>query len=179
MIKYLFFISIYLYFANLSFSQISRTKEYVIFDYFRQEWDSTVFTVGPVYLFFKGDEISFKEPFEYMLVKDADKGKLEIFLKDKLLYEYTLKDGAINGVGYCYYPFLGNIAIQGEFRNNQLNGLVIVMEENGKVLEIMEFKKGIFKKQIFMQGIESKKILKRYSKQRERNPLQDSGVHIR
>lgn len=181
MIKYLFIFIIYLCYANLGFSQ--NTKEYVIFDYFRQEWDSTVFIIGPIALFSSKDDISFKEPFEYTLMRQNDKGKLEIFLKDKLLYEYTLRDGVVNGMGYCYYPFLGNVAIQGEFKNNKLDGLVFLMERNGEVFEIMEFKKGEFKKQIFKQGTSSKRILKRFTKHIrneyiDNNPLKGQKIYI-
>lgn len=141
-----------------------------------------MFTIGSIYLFSSNDDISFKAPFEYNILRDDDKGKLKVFLKDKLLYEYTLRDGIINGIGYCYYPFLGNVAIQGEFKNNKLNGLVIIMERNGEVLEIMEFKNGEFKKQIF-QGTSSKKILKLYNKHiknkyLDNNPLKGREINI-
>lgn len=143
-------------------------KSNSIFDYFRQEKDSSVYIIGPVFLM-KSDSLSFKEKNEYCTKDVIINGNIvrkEIFFKEKLLYSYTIKNGKINGLGYCFYPFLGKIAVQGNFCNSKLHGIVTVQNKEGKIIEIMKYRRGKYIKHIFHQNFGYKK-----HKFKSKNPL--------
>lgn len=141
----------------------------VIFDYFRQKSVSIVYDIGTVILM-PSDSVSFKEDNLYRTkITDTVDGYKEIFFKDKLLFRYEMKQGKIEGLGYCYYPFSSTIAIQGEFSNGKLHGLVFFQEENGKIIEAMKYKNGKFDELLFHWNlINSKKNLKKISKRMKR-----------
>lgn len=142
-----------------------------VFDYFRQEKDSIIYTVGSVFLM-PSDSISFKEKNEYIFkVSSPENGFLEIFFKNRLIYKYTLFNYRIHGTGCCYYPFDGNIAIQGQFMNAMLNGYVFVQRQNGEIIEVMKFKCGKYRKHIYHWLALSDKSLRNRNKKRGNNPL--------
>lgn len=155
---------------------------YYVYDYFRQEYDSIVFTVGCIFLM-PSDSISFLGKNEYKIIKETTTnprfGHLYIYFKNKLLYEYTVVDNNITGIGVCYYPFSGNVAITGQFNNGKLNGLVIVQRQNGEILEVMKYKKGKYIKHVYHWLAFTKKQLKGRSKNRSDNPLKGDELIIR
>lgn len=125
----------------------------MIFDYFRHQNDSNIYIIGSVFLM-PSDSLSFVEKNEYCTKETIFNGSVtekKIFFKDELLYSYTVKDDKINGVGYIYYPFLKKIAIQGNFCNSKLQGLVTVQNKNGKIMEIMKYRNGKYIKHVFHQ----------------------------
>jgi hypothetical protein len=147
-----------------------------VFDYFRQEEDSIVFIVGSVYLM-PSDSLSFNEGNEYTTkVINPDNGYLEIYFKNKLLYKYRLINNKIERIGFCYYPFNSNIALQGSFKEGKLHGLVFVQKVNGEILEVMRFKKGKYIKHIYHWLSFSNKALRKRSKHRSYNPLRNDEI---
>jgi regulatory protein YycH of two-component signal transduction system YycFG len=145
-----------------------------VYDYFRQEFDSVVYVIGSVFLM-HSDSLSFKTN-DYCYRQSND--YLKIYFKDRLLYEYSLVEGEVEGLGYCCYPFESSIAVQATFKNSKLHGLVSIHEKNGKVLEIMDFEDGIYKKHYFHYLVKNKRKLKRLSKNRSKNPLKNDELII-
>jgi len=151
----------------------------IVFDYFRQEYDSMVYNVGSVFLM-PSDSLLFNKKNEYTIaVSNPDNGYLEISFKNRLLYKYTLINNKINGTGFCFYPFSGNVALQGSFKKGKLDGLVFVQEKNGEMIEVMKFKEGKYIKHIFHWLSFSKKNLRERSKNRSTNPLRNDEVIVR
>lgn len=145
----------------------------VIFDYFRQQYDSTIFIIGSVAVM-RGDSLSFKTKNDYCI--DSSDTELKIYFKNRLLYKYELHKGKIEGTGFCYYPFANAVAIQGQFKDSKLDGLVFVQSRDGSLIEVMEFKKGKYLKHIYHWLSLDKKSLKARSKGRSSNPLRRDEV---
>jgi hypothetical protein len=138
-----------------------------VFDYFRQTHDSTVYVVGGRFLM-HGDSLSFRRN-EYQI--DSTSEYLNILFKNKLLYSYSMSNGKIEGTGYCFYPFIGSVAIQGNFIDSKLHGLVFIQRQNGSMVEVMEFNMGEYVKHVYHWLCDNKKCLKYKSKNRSSNPL--------
>ncbi|HEY9700914.1 MAG TPA: hypothetical protein V6C58_00615, partial [Allocoleopsis sp.] len=86
---------------NFSFRTDTTVKTEKVFDFFRQEYDSSVYVIGSVFLM-PSDSLSFKVNNNYIIkVSNPKNGQLEIYFKDRLLYKYTLRDYEINGTGFC------------------------------------------------------------------------------
>jgi len=150
-----------------------------VFDYFRQERDSMVQLVSCVILM-PTDSLSLYGENQYTTkVSNPKNGFLKVYFKNKLLYKYMLNDNEIKGTGYCYYPFSGNIALQGRFKEGKLHGLVFIQKEDGEILEVMKFKNGIYIKHIYNWLSFSKKSLQARHKNRSSNPLQNNEVIVR
>ncbi|MFO7878586.1 MAG: hypothetical protein R6V52_00925 [Bacteroidales bacterium] len=162
---------------NYAFLQTDTViKSCSVFDFFRQELDSNVYTVGSVFLM-PPDSLYFNKKNEYIIkVSNPKNGHLKIYFKNKLLYKYMLINNEIKGTGFCYYPFSGNVALQGRFKKGKLNGLVFVQNENGEMIEVMKFKKGQYLKHIYHWLSFSKKSLRARSKKRSSNPLRNDEI---
>lgn len=145
----------------------------VIFDYFRQEFDSIVNVVGSVFIM-PLDSLSLNGQNKYTIrvIKPND-GYLEVYFKDRLLYKYRLIAGTVEGTGYCYYPFLTNVALQGTFKDGKPHGLVFVLRDNGFVNEVMMFRNGKYVRHIYHWLSFSRKSLRERSKNRSSNPLRN------
>lgn len=143
-----------------------RYKNYV-FDYFRQVHDSTVYVVGGRFLM-HGDSLSFRRN-EYQI--DSTSEYLNILFKNKLLYSYSMSNGKIEGIGYCFYPFIGSVAIQGYFVDSKLHGLVFIQRQNGSMVEVMEFNMGKYVKHVYHWLCDNSKCVKFKSKNRTSNAL--------
>lgn len=164
---------------NGIFQKDTVIKDCFVFDYFRQEYDSIVYNVGCVFLM-PSDSLSFTKKNEYTVkVLNSEDGYLEVYFKNRLLYKYMLINHEIKGTGFCYYPFSGNIALQGQFEEGKLNGLVFVQKENGEMLEVMKFKEGKYIKHVYHWLSFSNKRLHDRSKNRSSNPLRNDEVIIR
>ncbi|HBF88543.1 MAG TPA: hypothetical protein DDX39_07870 [Bacteroidales bacterium] len=153
--------------------------DYSVIDYFRQERDSVVYVNGSVFLM-PSDSLSFNGKNEYSIkVSNSKNGSLEIYFKNRLLYQYMLINNRINGTGFCYYPFSSDVALQGSFKEGKLHGLVFVQEGNGEIIEVMQFKNGKYVKHIYHWLSFSKKSLRQRSKGRSINPLRgDETIHV-
>jgi hypothetical protein len=148
----------------------------IIYDFFRNEYDSILYNIGSVFLM-PSDSISFKNKNRYKIhVTEPNNGKLKIYYKSKLLFEYKLINRKVEGTGYCYYPFTGNIALQGRFSNNKLNGLLFVQKSDGRILEGMKYEKGIYIEHIYHWLSFSKKSLRKRSKDLNKNPLKNNEI---
>ncbi len=163
---------------NKLFQKDTIITDYSVFDYFRQEQDSIVQVVGVILM--PTDSLSLFGKNEYTIkVSNPKNGYLKVYFKNKLLYKYMLIDNEIKGTGFCYYPFSGNVALQGTFKNNKLNGEVFVLKENGEILEVMKFKKGKYIKHLYHWLSFSKKSLRARSKNRSYNPLRGDEIIVR
>lgn len=126
------------------------------------------------------DSLSFNQRNEYLVrVKDPENGYLEVLFRNRLLYKYMLINNEINGTGYCYYPFLGRVAIQGQFKEGRLNGVVCVLAKDGGIIECMKYKKGIYKKHIYHWLDSSSRSIREKRKNRSSNPLKGDEVIVR
>lgn len=187
------YVTIYFLLTSISgvFAQISKldpyhailqkdtiVTEYVIFDYFRQEYDSMVYCVGGYLM--PSDSISFKSQNEYRIeVVTPNNGYLNIYFKNKLLYQYSLYNNEVCGVGSCYYPFTSDVSVQGQFVKGKLDGLVFVQNEKGKMIESMKYRNGKYVKHVFHWLSLSKRALRYRSKKRSDNPLRGDEEIIR
>lgn len=151
-----------------------RVRNYV-FDFFRQEYDSIVYVVGGRFLM-PGDSVSFIKN-EYLI--DSTNEHLNIYFKNKLLYQYSIHNGKIEGEAYCFYPFLGSVALQGNFVQSRLHGLVFVQRQNGSMVEVMKFNMGKYVKHVYHWLCDNKKCLKFRSKNRSNNPLRNDETITR
>jgi antitoxin component YwqK of YwqJK toxin-antitoxin module len=97
--------------------------------------------------------------------------ELKVYFKEHPLFSYEVENGQLKGSGYCFYPFEKRVAIQAEFRKSKLHGLVVVQDRNGKLLEIMKYKKGKYVRHLFLFNIKGKKGLRKYSRDHTGNPL--------
>ncbi len=163
--------------ANNAFFQTDTViKSCSIFDFFRQEHDSVVYAIGSVFLM-PSDSLYFNKKNEYTIkVSNPENGYLEIYFKKRLLYKYMLINHELNGTGFCYYPFSGDIALQGRFKDGKLNGLVFVQKEDGEIIEVMKFKEGKYLKHVYHWLSFSKRSLRVRSKNRSSNPLRGNEV---
>lgn len=126
------------------------------------------------------DSVSFKEGNSYRVeIKRPQNGTLKIYFKGYLLCKYSLIDGQINGIGIFYYPFLGNVAVQGQFVDGKLHGLVFLQRENGEIVEVMKYRNGVYVKHVFHWLSHSKKSLRARSMNRSSNPLKNNEEIIR
>lgn len=142
-----------------------------VFDYFRQEIDSFVFFLYSGFLM-PCDSLSFTGKNDYVIkITNPQRGYLEVFFKDRLLYKYFLFKNEVTAVGFCFYPFSGNVAIQGQFKKGLLDGLVFVHNENGEIREVMRYKKGKYVKHIYHKWCFTKRCIRELSKDRSSNPL--------
>ena len=174
----------------LSSQEIINNKGYVIttdtlivtnavFDYFRQMLDSTVFFVYSGCII-NGDSISFTGKNDYMVkITNPQKGYLEIYFKGRLLYKYSLFKNEITGIGFCYYQFSDVVAMQGQFKNGLLDGLVFINNKDGETREVMMFKKGRYVRNIYIKYCFTKKCLRNFSRHRSDNPLRLDEVIVR
>jgi len=164
---------------NTFFQTDTVIKSCSIFDYFRQEHDSIVYAVGSVFLM-PSDSLHFNEKNEYTIkVSTPENGHLEIYFKNKLLYKYMLINHEIRGTGFCYYPFSGNVALQGRFEEGKLNGLVFVQKEDGEMIEVIKFKEGKYIRHVYHWLSFSKKSSRARSKNRSSNPLRNDEIITR
>ena len=173
----------------LSSQEIINNKGYVItkdtlivtnavFDYFTQMIDSTVFVVYSGFLI-NGDSISFTGKNDYVVkITNPQKGYLEIYFKGRLLYKYSLFKNEITGIGFCYYQFSDVVAMQGQFKNGLLDGLVFINNEDGETREVMMFKKGRYVRNIYNKYCFTKKCLRNFSRNRSDNPLRMDEVIV-
>ena len=151
----------------------------VVFDYFRQEFDSTVYEVGSVFLM-PSDSLSFKSKNEYTIkVSNPENGYLEVYFKSRLLYKYMVSGYEVNGTGFCYYPFSGRVALEGRFKNGKLNGLVFIQTDDGEMIESMVFKNGKYIRHIFHWLSYSKKSMRIMRKNRSANPIRNDELIVR
>jgi antitoxin component YwqK of YwqJK toxin-antitoxin module len=99
--------------------------------------------------------------------------------KNEILFEYNLIDGKVNGIGFCYYPFLKKTAMIGEFKNDQLHGKLLVFDFEGMLIEIMLYKNGKYKEHLYFWN-ESITSLKHNSvKSSSLNPLRNDDLIVR
>lgn len=133
-----------------------------------------VFLVGIMVV--PGDSLNWAKN-EYLIkVTTPSEGYLEIFFKDRLLYKYYLINNEVQGTGIIYYPFLGNVAIEGQFNSGVLDGLVFVHKKDGEMIEVMKFRKGKYIRHLYHWLSFSKKSLKARSRNRSSNPLRNDEV---
>ncbi len=163
---------------KMIFQKDTIITEHSVFDYFRQERDSFIHAVGVIIMpidslsFFGENEFTFK-------VSNPERGYLEVYHRGYLIYRYMLINYDINGTGFCYYPFSGNIALQGRFKEGKLHGLVSVQKEDGEILQIMKFKGGKYVKHVYHCLRFSRKSLKAISRNRSYNPLRGDEIIVR
>ncbi len=117
-----------------------RQENYAI-DYFSNSRDSTVYYLGNLRLM-PSDSINFSGENIYHHVFRGD--SLNIYFKERLLFNYAIKDGYIS-TGKIFYPFEDRIALWGQFKDNKIDGIVVLFNINGEILEIIEFRKGKYK----------------------------------
>jgi hypothetical protein len=92
------------------------------------------------------DSINFSGENIYHHVFRGD--SLNIYFKERLLFNYAIKDGYIS-TGKIFYPFEDRIALWGQFKDNKIDGIVVLFNINGEILEIIEFRKGKYKSHIY------------------------------
>lgn len=157
--------TILILFASNAQKKGSTDSSTVIYNYFTQQYTSIVYDIGSVFLM-PSDSVSFKNDNVYETrVTDSIDGYKEVFFKNRLLFRYEMRQGKVEGLGYCFYPFSSTIAIQGEFVNNKLNGWVFFQDKNGKVIEVMRYKHGRFEELLYHWNfINTKKNLWKISK---------------
>lgn len=164
--------------ADMCYSQKDKDCKTQIYNYFTQRNDSIIFDIGSVFLM-SSDSISLIGNI-YCIKTDTVINQKEVYFKKKLLFKYETKNGKVNGIGYCFYPFLEKVAIQGQFKNEKLHGFVITQDENGKIIECMKFKNGVYKRHLFhFESDNSKKSLRMISKNRSKNPLRNDELIVR
>lgn len=144
------------------------------FNHFSGEMDTNYFLMGQ-FILVSYDSLFDNGDNSYRInIIRPNNGKLEVYYRDKLLYEFPLKGGAVSGVGYGYYLDNNNIALQGNFKNGKLDGLLFIFNKEGKIFECMIYSKGIFKKSIYYIEATSTKDLKtRNSRRKTKNPLRN------
>lgn len=144
-----------------------------VYNYFTDEFVSEVFDIGRVFIMPMN-----KQHGLFTEEVDTLKNTYKVHYSGNLLFEFKLSEGKINGMGYCYYIQSGCVAIQAELKNNQLNGFVYVHDEHGKLIEIMKFKNGKYKKHVYDFQVQAKKNLRKISKNRSNNPLRNDEAII-
>ena len=142
------FLLIVTFFSSSSIFSQNRNDTNVIYDSFRQEYDSAVYNVGLLYLM-PSDSVNLFKQNNYTIEENEANGLRFIYFKNHLLYKYQIKNSTINGKGYVYYPFSEQVAMQGTFKNGKLHGLLFVMDNNGAILELLRYKKGKFKRYVY------------------------------
>lgn len=149
------------------------------YNYFIEMMDTNYFLMGQ-FILVSYDSIFDKGDNSYRIkVINPDDGKMEVYYRNKLLYMFPLKKGVVTGVGYGYYLNTNRVALQGNFKNGQLDGLLFIFDYDGSIFECMKYKKGIFLKSIYFIEATSKKDLKlRNSKTTSKNPLRSDEVII-
>lgn len=138
-----------------------------VFNYFTGEYEKIIYIIGKAYLM-PSDSLSFTRNVYQV---DSIASEINIYFKSHLLFNYQFLNKGGEGYGYCYYPFTGAIALQGYFRNFLLDGLLFVSDPDGRILEAMKFKHGVYQKHVYFWRCLSKKALRRMSKHRSDNPL--------
>lgn len=146
------------------------------FNYFTESNDSVVSIMNGIYLDPRDSIIE-----TFTIQREKSKGNsrfgwLTISHNDKVLYKYELVDGKVDGIGYCYYPFTGRVAFQAQFKKDKLNGIVFFQDMSGKIIEVMKFKSGRYRRHLFHWLSYSKKSLRLRSKNRSSNPLRNDEV---
>lgn len=149
------------------------------YNYFTGMMDTNYFLIGqfdlaPEYSIFDKGDNSYR-----IKVINPDDGKMEVYYRNKLLYMFPLKEGVVTGVGYGYYLNTNRVALQGNFKNGKLDGLLFIFDYDGSIFECMKYKKGIFLKSIYYIRAKSDKELKfRNSKRTSKNPLRGDELII-
>jgi len=158
----------YIYNKDTSYNVIG------FFNHFTEEMDTNHFLMGQ-FILVSYDSLFDNANNSYRVnIIRPNNGKLEVYYRDKLLYEFPLKDGIVSGVGYGYYLNNNRIALQGNFKNGKLDGLLFIFDEEGEIFECMKYSKGIFKKSIYYIEATTKKDLKiRNSSRKTKNPLRN------
>lgn len=144
-----------------------------IYNYFTSEFVSDVYDIGRVRI----SPVNLQQSLFHEIV-DTSKNIYTVHYSGKIVFQYELSEGKINGMGYCYYSQSGNVAIQAEFKNDKLDGFVYVHDENGRLIEIMKFRNGKYKRHIYDFQIHDKKGLRMISKNRSSNPLRNNEAII-
>lgn len=146
-------------------------------NYFIGMMDTNYFLMGQ-FILVSYDSLFDKGDNSYRIkIINPDDGKLEVYYRNKLLYMFPLKEGVVTGVGYGYYLNTNRVALQGNFKNGKLDGLLFIFDYDGSIFECMKYKKGIFLKSIYYIRAKSDKELKfRNSKRTSKNPLRGDEV---
>jgi|SRR5690554_1345827 len=146
-------------------------SSYQVYDYFNQRTDSLFCEYGRAILmdctkyFFENKKpifISRKTTY-----KDGS-GVLDIFVDNKLLFSYKMKDDRIEGIGRIFNPKTGNVIYQAEFKNNLLNGhLFCISNSDSGVVHSMLFKEGKPIKILYVWSIkQTKKVYRKINKRK-------------
>ncbi|HBN05242.1 MAG TPA: hypothetical protein DD434_05565 [Bacteroidales bacterium] len=149
------------------------------YNYFTGGMDTNYFLMGQ-FILVSYDSIFDKGDNSYRIkIINPDDGKLEVYYRNKLLYMFPLKDGFVTGVGFGYYIADNRVALQGNFKNGKLDGLLFIFDYQKRVYECMEYKKGKFLKSIYYINAKSEEDLKlRNSKRTSENPLRGDELII-
>lgn len=149
------------------------------FNNFLGDMDTNRFLIGQCLLvsydsiFVKGNNL-----YRVNIINHSN-GKLEIYYRNKILYEFSLKNGIVSGVGYGYYLNNSTIALQGNFKNGKLDGFLFLFDKDGRVIECMKYVKGVFQKSIYYINAKSDKDLKiRNARRKTKNPLKNDEIII-
>jgi hypothetical protein len=140
-----------------------------VYDFFTGQEDSFNFYKGKIRLM-EFDSIDMEGNNEYRFEYKHD-DELKVYFKEHPLFSHEVENGQLKGSGYCFYPFEKRVAVQAEFRKSKLHGLVVVQDRNGKLLEIMKYKKGKYVRHLFHFNIKGEKGLRKYSRDHTGNPL--------
>lgn len=122
------------------------------YNYFQSRYDSTHI------LFF--DEPNYYDQKAVIHKKDGI-GSFIIKYKGKLLFYFSIVNYNVEGVGTKYYNYTKEIRCNGMFKKGKIHGTAFFFKQNGRIREVVLFKRGKYKKHLYHEAARNKKELKR------------------
>jgi hypothetical protein len=110
--------------------------------------------------------------------KTGRNGYYKVSYKGQVLVWHEIIDGEISGLGLLWHPNLfGKKHVvpycQSIFLKSKLNGNTVFMNDRGKIIEILKYKKGKYKKHIYHHLASTHKVLRKGNR-RTRDPFAPS-----
>ena len=153
--------------TSTSDSLFVRASSTHFYDFISKQFVMNYVLWGDNILLFEVEDLIARKP-EYTQVltihKSSRNGHLIIYYHSNPLFIYTVKEGIVDGVGHCFFPFKRTLAGVFRVKNSHLDGCFFAFNESGQVAWSAVFKKNRFIRYTFHDRYQSKLALARLNK---------------
>lgn len=182
--------------SNAAFTQLKKTNttqclnvdttynHHSVFNYFTDNEIDSPLNFQCLSIYYPVDTSFFKKEFVFKHVVKASNdslqffGSYKVYFMNKPLFKFKLVQGKIEGVGYMYYPNSERVAVQGMFQKGELHGLISLQDYEGRVYQIMKFKKGKLRRLIYYRGDNRFMRLRKLKRKKLVNPFRIHEIII-